>query len=185
MPGKKINESPGRRSTEAGGSKTGIYGRNGHPDQQWTRKSDVSAIAKCRSVFARLRSRYLPITIMTESTDLVMAGNFLDVLPEIGRYDASYGVVLHNQGKAAGGTIKYESVNPAVSGFFVRGQVRHMAQLTQGQIILAKNNALAQVFSMKESRRGRPAVRTREVRSHAGCRFLFILGNSLLLTPDY
>jgi hypothetical protein len=81
-------------------------------------------------------------------TDLVMAGNFLDVLPEIGRYDASYGVILRNVGKASGGAIKYESVNPAVSGFFVRGQVRHMAQLAQGQFILAKNNDRAQLFLM-------------------------------------
>ncbi|SOD95596.1 VCBS repeat-containing protein [Spirosoma fluviale] len=79
-------------------------------------------------------------------TDLLLTGNFLDVLPEIGRYDASYGVTLHNKGKAANGTIQYESVNPAVSGFFVRGQVRHVAQLKQGQIILAKNNDRAQVF---------------------------------------
>ena len=79
--------------------------------------------------------------------DLILAGNFLDVLPEIGRYDASYGVVLHNKGKAPNGTIRYEAVNPAVSGFFVRGQVRHMAQLAQGQLILAKNNDRAQVFT--------------------------------------
>lgn len=80
--------------------------------------------------------------------DLVLAGNFFDVLPEIGRYDASYGVVLHNLGKAADGTVRYEYVNPAVSGFFVRGQVRHMARLAQGQLILAKNNDRAQVFTL-------------------------------------
>ena len=80
--------------------------------------------------------------------DLVLTGNFLDVLPEIGRYDASYGVVLRNKGKAADGTIAYESVNPAVSGFFVRGQVRHIARLAQGQIVLAKNNDRTQIFTL-------------------------------------
>ena len=81
-------------------------------------------------------------------TDLVLAGNFLDVLPEIGRYDANYGVILRNKGKATNNTISYESVNPAVSGFFVRGQVRHMARLAQGQFVLAKNNDRAQLFNL-------------------------------------
>ena len=83
--------------------------------------------------------------------DLILGGNFLDVLPEIGRYDASYGVVLRNKGKAANSTINYEFVNPAVSGFFVRGQVRRMAQLAQGQLILAKNNDQAQLFTLKQA----------------------------------
>lgn len=81
-------------------------------------------------------------------TDLIMTGNYLDVLPEIGRYDASYGVVLRNKGKNANGIITYESINPAVSGFFVRGQVRRIARLAQGQLILAKNNDRAQVFNL-------------------------------------
>ncbi|GAB4031015.1 VCBS repeat-containing protein [Spirosoma gilvum] len=82
-------------------------------------------------------------------TDILLTGNFLDVLPEIGRYDANFGVVLRNKGKAANGAITYEFINPAQSGFFVRGQVRHMARLAQGQLILAKNNDRAQVFLMK------------------------------------
>ncbi|GAB2550863.1 VCBS repeat-containing protein [Spirosoma aerophilum] len=82
-------------------------------------------------------------------TDLVLTGNFLDVLPEIGRYDASYGVTLRNKGKAADGTIHYETINPTLSGLFTRGQVRRIAQLRQGQIVLAKNNDRAQVFLKK------------------------------------
>lgn len=83
-------------------------------------------------------------------TDLVLAGNFFDVLPEIGRYDASYGLVLRNAGKAQGGLLHYQAINPAQSGFFVRGQVRNMIQLTQGQLILAKNNDRAQLFTLKK-----------------------------------
>ncbi|MFD2932437.1 VCBS repeat-containing protein [Spirosoma flavum] len=85
-------------------------------------------------------------------TDLILTGNFLDVLPEVGRYDASYGVVLRNKGKAPNGTIAYEAINPAVSGFFVRGQVRHIARLAQGQIVLAKNNDRAQIFTMSNKK---------------------------------
>lgn len=81
-------------------------------------------------------------------TDLLLGGNFLDVLPEIGRYDGNYGVVLRNKGKGPGGTVTYESINPTVSGFFVRGQVRRMVRLAQGQLILAKNNDRAQVFNL-------------------------------------
>jgi hypothetical protein len=84
--------------------------------------------------------------------DLVLTGNFLDVLPEIGRYDASYGVVLRNAGKSANGVIKYQSVNPSQSGFFVRGQVRRIARLGQGQLILAKNNDRAQVFTVNSQK---------------------------------
>ena len=83
-------------------------------------------------------------------TDLVLAGNFFDVLPEVGRYDASYGVVLRNTGKTKNGTIAYQAVNPNQSGFFVRGQVRRMARLAQGQLILAKNNERAQVFVLRK-----------------------------------
>ena len=81
-------------------------------------------------------------------TDLLLTGNFLDVLPEIGRYDGSYGVVFRNVGKAANGTVNYIAINPAESGFFVRGQVRHMTRLRQGQLILAKNNDRVQVFTI-------------------------------------
>lgn len=82
--------------------------------------------------------------------DLVLAGNFFDVLPEIGRYDASYGVVLHNNGKTPTGGIAYTAINPIQAGFFVQGQVRRLAYLKQGQLILAKNNDRAQVFSLKK-----------------------------------
>lgn len=80
-------------------------------------------------------------------TDLLLAGNFFDVLPEIGRYDASYGLVLRNRGKNTDGTTRYEVITASQSGFFVRGQVRQMARLRQGQIIIAKNNDRVQVFS--------------------------------------
>jgi enediyne biosynthesis protein E4 len=83
-------------------------------------------------------------------TDLVMAGNFFDVLPEIGRYDASYGLVLRNTGKTANKTVAYEAINPAVSGFFVKGQVRQMTRLKQGQLVIVKNNDRAQIFTLKK-----------------------------------
>ncbi|MFC5409939.1 VCBS repeat-containing protein [Larkinella bovis] len=73
--------------------------------------------------------------------DLVLTGNFYDVLPEIGRYDASYGLVLLGKGPGT-----WEPLNPTASGFIVRGQVRHLAQLKQGQFVAVKNNDQVQVL---------------------------------------
>lgn len=76
--------------------------------------------------------------------DLLLTGNFFDVLPEIGRYDSNYGLVLKGQK----GT--YTRVAPFESGFRVSGQVRKM-QLVRGangqqMVVLAKNNDKAQLF---------------------------------------
>jgi hypothetical protein len=78
-------------------------------------------------------------------TDLLLAGNFFDVLTEVGRYDANYGLLLLGDGK-----LNFKATEPRKAGFFVKGQVRRMAQLKQGQLILAKNNSQAQVFMPKK-----------------------------------
>ncbi len=77
--------------------------------------------------------------------DLLLTGNFYDVLPEIGRYDSNYGLVFRGAGKG-----QFSTVLPAQSGFRVSGQVRKM-QLVRGangrqMLVLAKNNEPAQVF---------------------------------------
>jgi enediyne biosynthesis protein E4 len=82
--------------------------------------------------------------------DIFLAGNFFDVIPEIGRYDASYGLILQGSGKGT-----YKVVMPKESGFFVKGQVRDM-QIVKGAnnqefLILSKNNDPVQVFSFKKS----------------------------------
>ncbi len=80
--------------------------------------------------------------------DVFLAGNFYDLLPELGRYDANYGLVLTNKGQG-----NYAVTNPKTSGFFVKGQVRNMKSLktaTGNIIVLAKNNDNAQVFGLKE-----------------------------------
>ncbi|MGM9506373.1 VCBS repeat-containing protein [Larkinella sp. GY13] len=74
--------------------------------------------------------------------DLVLTGNFYDVLPEIGRYDASYGLVLLGKGNGI-----WKPLDPAVSGFIVHGQVRQLVRLKQGQFVLGKNKDKVQVFN--------------------------------------
>jgi hypothetical protein len=81
--------------------------------------------------------------------DLLLTGNFHDVLPEIGRYDANYGLVLSGNGKG-----RFQAVKAADSGLQVKGQVRRSATIQgpkgQNLIILAKNNDKLQVFSLKK-----------------------------------
>nr|WP_317167789.1 VCBS repeat-containing protein [Spirosoma sp. KUDC1026] len=73
--------------------------------------------------------------------DILLAGNFFDVLTEVGRYDANYGLLLLGDSK-----LNFKATDPKRAGFFVKGQVRRMVQLKQGQLIIAKNNSQAQVF---------------------------------------
>lgn len=85
--------------------------------------------------------------------DILMAGNYFDVLTEVGRYDANYGLLLAGNGKG-----DFMAMKPAQTGFFVRGQVRRMLPIRgpQGKsfIVLAKNNDKAQVFAV--SKKGEP-----------------------------
>ncbi len=80
--------------------------------------------------------------------DIALAGNFYDILPEWGRNDANYGIILKGLGKG-----NFKLMKSAESGFRAQGQVRKMF-LAKGKdklsLILAKNNDNAQVFSIKK-----------------------------------
>ena len=82
--------------------------------------------------------------------DILLAGNFFDVLTELGRYDANYGLLLTGQGNGA-----FVAGKPEQNGFFVRGQVRRMATVRSvggaQRIVLAKNNDKAQVFAVEKT----------------------------------
>ncbi len=79
--------------------------------------------------------------------DILLAGNFFDVLTELGRYDASYGLLLTGDGHG-----HFTPVPSAQSGFFAKGQVRAMQSVHfpngKTRLVLAKNNDKAQVFDM-------------------------------------
>jgi hypothetical protein len=81
--------------------------------------------------------------------DLLLTGNFFDVLPEIGRYDANYGLLLQAQGNG-----KFTAIKPQKSGLQVHGQVRKTQQIfgagNQPLFILAKNNDTLQVLRYKK-----------------------------------
>ena len=79
--------------------------------------------------------------------DLILTGNFFDALPEMGRYDASYGLVLKGLGKG-----NFAPLAAQQSGFLVKGQVRKMQLIRTNSgkslLILAKNNDKAQVWQV-------------------------------------
>src|SRR6185295_14181037 len=77
-------------------------------------------------------------------TDLLLAGNFDGVKPEIGRMSASYGLFLRGDGKG-----KFTPVRASESGFRVSGQARDIQRIgsRQGNLyVVARNNDRPLVF---------------------------------------
>ena len=79
--------------------------------------------------------------------DILLAGNFFDSLPEWGRFDSLYGLMLKGIGQG-----KFAVKRSKDTGFQTRGQVRKMSlvKVKGGNfVVLAKNNDKAQVFQVK------------------------------------
>src|SRR5207247_8519828 len=76
--------------------------------------------------------------------DLLLAGNFDGVQPEIGRMSASYGLVLRGDGRG-----RFTPVPAAQSGFMVPGQARDIQRVKtrRGDLyVVTRNNDRALVF---------------------------------------
>ena len=76
--------------------------------------------------------------------DLFLGGNFYALKPEVGRYDASFGVTLL-------GNLKhwFDYLPPANSGLFIKGEVRDIVPIDTKhgrEIIVARNNDALQLF---------------------------------------
>ncbi len=80
--------------------------------------------------------------------DVLLAGNFSAVKPEIGKYDASYGLLLKGDGKN-----NFAPIPVSESGFFVQGEARDIISIQLANqkeiIIIAKNNEAIQVLEKK------------------------------------
>jgi enediyne biosynthesis protein E4 len=76
--------------------------------------------------------------------DLALGGNFYEMTPSIGRFDASFGSILRGDGKG-----NFKPVNPNETGFVLRGAVRDIKKIGK-YIVVAKNNAAMQVFELKK-----------------------------------
>jgi hypothetical protein len=77
-------------------------------------------------------------------TDLLMAGNFDGVKPELGKMSAGYGVYLRGDGKG-----HFTPLRSLASGFFVPGQARDIQRVRtrKGNIyIVARNNDRPLIF---------------------------------------
>jgi hypothetical protein len=76
--------------------------------------------------------------------DLFLGGNFYGVKPEVGRFDASYGVTFF--GNRFNG---FDYIDPSASGIFIKGEVRDSKEImgrTGKVIVIARNNDALQVF---------------------------------------
>ncbi len=77
--------------------------------------------------------------------DLLLAGNQFGVPPVLGRYDASYGVLLSGTGDG-----RFVAVDMARSHLAIEGQVRHMEPLRHAGggrlIVVARNNDKLQII---------------------------------------
>ena len=80
-------------------------------------------------------------------TDLLVAGNDYGVPPVLGRYDASYGLLLSGKGDG-----RFEAMDMQRSGLVIEGQARHMGWLKWAGarggrlIVVARNNDRPQVL---------------------------------------
>jgi enediyne biosynthesis protein E4 len=78
-------------------------------------------------------------------TDLLVAGNLYGVPPILGRYDASYGLMLRGDGKGG-----FTSVDMRASNLDIEGEVRHMRLLKGAggapRIVVARNNDRLQII---------------------------------------
>ncbi len=72
-----------------------------------------------------------------DNLDILLGGNLYAAKPEVGRYDANYGLLLKGNGKG-----DFESIATTKSGFFVDGEMRDLESLKVGnrEVIVAVRN---------------------------------------------
>ena len=80
--------------------------------------------------------------------DIYLAGNLYGLKPELGRYDANFGVVFRGKENH-----QFEYLAPSKTGLFYRGEVRDVAGIKTADkkktILLARNNDKLQIFKHK------------------------------------
>jgi enediyne biosynthesis protein E4 len=79
--------------------------------------------------------------------DIALGGNFYEMTPSIGRFDASYGSILWGNGKG-----KFTPLAPTQTGFILRGAVRDIKKVGN-YIVVSSHNAPLQVFDVKRKKK--------------------------------
>jgi hypothetical protein len=96
-------------------------------------------------------------------TDLLVAGNDYGAPPVLGRYDASYGLLLRGTGDG-----RYQAIDMERSGLLIDGQVRHLQWLRHANgdrlIVVARNNDKLQILRPRAPDTGRQAAPRRPSR---------------------
>ena len=86
--------------------------------------------------------------------EVMMGGNFYGVRPRQGRYDASYGAVLQDNG---GG--RWRAVPPPESGLYLEGEVRALRLLHGAEgarwVLVARNDARPQAVRLRQPAGGK------------------------------
>jgi enediyne biosynthesis protein E4 len=82
-----------------------------------------------------------------EKMDIIIGGNFFNAKPEIGRYDASFGLFLKGVGNG-----DFRAMNSSATGLMLKGEVRDLTTLkVDGSIYLmaSRNNDHIQLYKIK------------------------------------
>jgi hypothetical protein len=88
--------------------------------------------------------------------DVLLAGNFDGVKPELGRMSAGYGLLLRGDGSGA-----FMPVTARTSGFSVPGQARDIQRLRTSSgdlVVVARNNDRPLIFAARAARRAAAAA---------------------------
>tara|TARA_R110002050_G_scaffold177889_1_gene311086 strand:- start:46569 stop:49916 length:3348 start_codon:yes stop_codon:yes gene_type:complete len=103
-----------------------------------------------------LRAQYSPIYAIVSKDingdgfkDVLLGGNLWEVKPEIGKYDASYGLCLLNDGKGS-----FKPVRNSEIGLRINGQVRDIKELQikgEDYFLVAKNNEDVQFIRIEKA----------------------------------
>jgi enediyne biosynthesis protein E4 len=83
------------------------------------------------------------------SADLILAGNFYPINIQMGRNDASYGLVLLGDGKG-----NFKPIPAIQSGFSVNGEVRCLKQIMVGETVYflaIRNNDTVEAFTLNKN----------------------------------
>jgi len=78
--------------------------------------------------------------------DILLGGNLFEVKPEVGRYDASYGVFLKGEGNG-----NYKSLPGSKTGLILDGAIRDFSLIEisgENYLAVARNNASLQFYSI-------------------------------------
>ena len=78
--------------------------------------------------------------------DIVLGGNITECLPQFGRLDANYGIVLENKGNK-----QFVVMPAALTGFSVTGMVRDIAWINgikEKNILFLRNNDHPKMYKL-------------------------------------